>query len=49
VLFRSAETPPVRLFLGDDALGLVEQKLEAMKVELDAWDALSRSTSFEVD
>lgn len=44
-----AETPPVRLFLGDDALGLVEQKLEAMKVELDAWDALSRSTSFEVD
>jgi NAD(P)-dependent dehydrogenase (short-subunit alcohol dehydrogenase family) len=44
-----AETPPVRLFLGDDALGLVEQKLEAMKVELHAWDALSRSTSFEVD
>jgi NAD(P)-dependent dehydrogenase (short-subunit alcohol dehydrogenase family) len=44
-----AETPPVRLFLGDDALGLVEQKLEAMKVELDAWDALSRSTSFAVD
>jgi NAD(P)-dependent dehydrogenase (short-subunit alcohol dehydrogenase family) len=44
-----AETPPVRLFLGDDALGLVEQKLEAMKVELDAWDALSRSTNFEVD
>lgn len=44
-----AENPPVRLFLGDDALGLVEQKLETMKIELDAWDALSRSTSFESD
>jgi NAD(P)-dependent dehydrogenase (short-subunit alcohol dehydrogenase family) len=41
-----AEHPPVRLFLGDDALGLVEQKLDAMKTELEAWDALSRSTSF---
>jgi NAD(P)-dependent dehydrogenase (short-subunit alcohol dehydrogenase family) len=41
-----AERPPVRLFLGDDALGLVEQKLDAMKTELVAWDALSRSTSF---
>jgi NAD(P)-dependent dehydrogenase (short-subunit alcohol dehydrogenase family) len=41
-----SESPPVRLFLGDDALGLVEQKLEAMKVELGTWDALSRSTSF---
>ncbi|WP_271299025.1 oxidoreductase [Sphingomonas sp. CV7422] len=41
--------PPVRLFLGDDALDLVEQKLEAMKVELGAWDTLSRSTSFGCD
>lgn len=41
--------PPVRLFLGDDALDLVEQKLEAMKVELGAWDTLSRSTSFVCD
>jgi NAD(P)-dependent dehydrogenase (short-subunit alcohol dehydrogenase family) len=41
-----SENPPVRLFLGDDALGLVEQKLAGMKVELAAWDALSRSTSF---
>ena len=44
-----SESPPVRLFLGDDALGLVEQKLEAMKVELGTWDALSRSTSFGSD
>jgi len=41
-----AENPPVRLFLGDDALGLVDQKLEAMKDELTAWDAVSRSTGF---
>lgn len=41
-----AENPPVRLFLGADALGLVEQKLDAMKAEIGAWDALSRSTSF---
>jgi len=41
-----APNPPVRLFLGEDALGLVEQKLDQMKAEIAAWDALSRSTSF---
>jgi NAD(P)-dependent dehydrogenase (short-subunit alcohol dehydrogenase family) len=41
-----AGNPPTRLFLGEDALGLVAQKLDAMKGELTAWDALSRSTSF---
>lgn len=41
-----AEHPPVRLFLGDDALGLVDRKLNAMKAEIDTWTALSRSTSF---
>jgi NAD(P)-dependent dehydrogenase (short-subunit alcohol dehydrogenase family) len=42
----SAENPPTRLFLGEDALGVVEQKLAQMKSEIDAWDSLSRSTSF---
>jgi NAD(P)-dependent dehydrogenase (short-subunit alcohol dehydrogenase family) len=42
----AAEHPPVRLFLGDDALGLVEQKLVGMKTEIAEWDALSRSTNF---
>jgi NAD(P)-dependent dehydrogenase (short-subunit alcohol dehydrogenase family) len=42
----ASPNPPVRLFLGADALELVGQKLEAMKAELAAWDALSRSTSF---
>lgn len=41
-----AENPPTRLFLGEDALGLVAQKLDQMKAEMAAWDALSRSTSF---
>jgi NAD(P)-dependent dehydrogenase (short-subunit alcohol dehydrogenase family) len=38
--------PPTRLFLGEDALGLVDQKLAQMKTEMTAWDSLSRSTSF---
>ncbi|MEG3172183.1 oxidoreductase [Sphingomonas sp. ZB1N12] len=42
----ASDTPPTRLFLGEDALGLVDKKLAAMKVERDEWDALSRSTSF---
>ena len=41
-----AENPPTRLFLGEDALGLVAQKLEQMKREIAAWNALSRSTNF---
>lgn len=43
----ASPNPPARLFLGADALELVTQKLDAMKTELAAWDALSRSTSFE--
>lgn len=39
--------PPVRLFLGADALELVDQKLGTMRAELAAWDALSRSTDFD--
>ena len=42
----AAETPPTRLFLGEDALGLVGQKLDGMRAEMERWDALSRSTSF---
>ena len=42
----AAERPPVRLFLGEDAIGLVEQKLATMQSELADWDTLSRSTSF---
>jgi len=41
-----AENPPVRLFLGRDALDLVEAKLDGMRTEMGAWAALSRSTGF---
>lgn len=42
----NADNPPVRLFLGEDALGLVRQKLHTMHTELSAWETLSRSTNF---
>jgi NAD(P)-dependent dehydrogenase (short-subunit alcohol dehydrogenase family) len=41
-----AKNPPARLFLGDDAVGLVKQKLEQIRGEMGTWDALSRSTNF---
>ena len=43
----AAENPPARLYLGSDALKLVEEKIEMMKAEIAAWERLSRSTSFE--
>jgi NAD(P)-dependent dehydrogenase (short-subunit alcohol dehydrogenase family) len=46
LLLVEAENPPPRLFLGEDALGLVEQKLEQMKAELATWEPVTRSTSF---
>ncbi|HEY0293163.1 MAG TPA: oxidoreductase [Hansschlegelia sp.] len=42
-----AEDPPVRLYLGDDALALVDGKLEQMKAEMARWETLSRSTNFD--
>jgi NAD(P)-dependent dehydrogenase (short-subunit alcohol dehydrogenase family) len=42
----SAKNPPVRLYLGADALKLVEDKIEAMKTEIAAWEDTSRSTHF---
>jgi NAD(P)-dependent dehydrogenase (short-subunit alcohol dehydrogenase family) len=42
----ASDAPPTRLFLGEDALGLVAGKLDAMHAEMTAWDHLSRSTNF---
>jgi NAD(P)-dependent dehydrogenase (short-subunit alcohol dehydrogenase family) len=42
----AADNPPVRLYLGADALKLVEDKIEAMKAEIAEWEELSRSTDF---
>ncbi|MGI4765459.1 MAG: oxidoreductase [Janthinobacterium lividum] len=41
-----ADSPPARLYLGEDALALVDQKLAQMKRDIATWDALSRSTGF---
>jgi len=41
-----APTPPMRLFMGQDALDLVTGKLAGMEAEIAQWRALSQSTSF---
>lgn len=42
----ASDSPPTRLFLGEDALAVVEQKLDQMQTEIAAWNEVSRSTSF---
>ncbi len=37
--------PPLRLVLGPDALGGVRAKIEALKANVDAWEAVSLSTA----
>jgi NAD(P)-dependent dehydrogenase (short-subunit alcohol dehydrogenase family) len=43
----AAEVAPVRLYLGDDALQLVADKIAAMQAEIAAWEGVSRSTNFD--
>lgn len=38
--------PPVHLLLGPDAVRLVNEKLDALRAELKAWESLSKSTDF---
>jgi NAD(P)-dependent dehydrogenase (short-subunit alcohol dehydrogenase family) len=42
----AANDPPVRLYLGDDALRIVGERIEVMKAEIKAWESVSRSTNF---
>ncbi|MEZ2333489.1 oxidoreductase [Mesorhizobium sp. RCC_202] len=42
----AAQNPPVRLYLGTDALKLVGDKIDMMKAEIGAWEEVSRSTDF---
>lgn len=42
----AAENPPVRLYLGADAIKLVRDKIDAMKTEMEFWEETSRSTDF---
>jgi len=44
----SAENPPLRLQLGTDALTRVREKHAFVELELQTWEALSRSTDFAV-
>jgi NAD(P)-dependent dehydrogenase (short-subunit alcohol dehydrogenase family) len=38
--------PPLRLMLGEDALGYFERKVGQQSAEIEAWNALTRSTDF---
>lgn len=42
----ASDDPPVHLLLGADAVKLVREKLDALRAEHDAWEALSKSTDF---
>jgi NAD(P)-dependent dehydrogenase (short-subunit alcohol dehydrogenase family) len=42
----AADSPPVHLLLGSDALKLVRGKLAALGTEIDAWEQLTLSTDF---
>ncbi|MCJ2079190.1 oxidoreductase [Methylobacterium sp. E-016] len=42
----AAEQPPVHLYLGEDALQLVADKMTALQAEITAWEEVSRSTSY---
>jgi len=42
----ASDNPPVRLYLGTDALKLVGEKIAAMREEIAAWETVSRSTDF---
>jgi short-subunit dehydrogenase len=41
-----SDDPPTHLLLGNDALKLVKARLAALSNEIEAWEAISRSTDF---
>lgn len=42
-----SDNPPLRLALGADAVGAIDEKLKSVKAELDAWKEVSVNTAFE--
>jgi NAD(P)-dependent dehydrogenase (short-subunit alcohol dehydrogenase family) len=38
--------PPIRLALGTDAMGLIQDKLESVQMDLDAWQQVTVSTDY---
>ncbi len=46
MLITETENPPLRLFLGSDALEAATNKIEELKTDVEAWKELSASTGF---
>jgi hypothetical protein len=44
-----SDQPPLHLVIGGDALDLIRKKLTDLEHDLNAWEALTRSTSFQAD
>jgi hypothetical protein len=42
-----SDNPPYLLVLGDDASDGIRAALDALRTEIDAWESVSRSTSFD--
>ena len=42
-----SDNPPLRLALGADAIHIIEEKLESVKAELEAWKQVGINTAFE--
>lgn len=42
-----SENPPLRLALGADAVSAINEKIESVKSELDAWEQVAIATAFE--
>jgi NAD(P)-dependent dehydrogenase (short-subunit alcohol dehydrogenase family) len=40
-----ADEPPLRLVLGEDAIGNIRQRLQGVSAELDAWEAVGAATA----
>lgn len=42
-----SENPPLRLALGTDAIGAIENKLESVNTELETWKSVAIDTTYE--
>jgi NAD(P)-dependent dehydrogenase (short-subunit alcohol dehydrogenase family) len=42
-----ADEPPLRLVLGEDAIGNIEQRWQALAAELDGWRSVGAATAFD--
>ena len=44
-----SDQPPLHLVIGGDAIDLIRKKLEDLQHDLDTWETLTRSTSFQAE